>query len=114
MTEGLDLVVLVDTAVDCGEAEMEGFSVGGKAFGDLCGEFSGGAEDEAARAFTGGAGGGGEAMENGGGEGGGFAGAGLGAAEDVFAGQDMGDGLGLDWGGGGVTLRSDCLEDRSG
>ncbi len=114
VTEGMDLVVLVDAAVDCGEAEMQGFSIGGKAFGDLGGELARGAEDKTARAFAGGAGGGAEAMENGRGEGGGFSGAGLGAAENVFAGEDVGDRLRLDRGGDGVILRSESLEDRSG
>ena len=53
-------------------------------------------------------------MENRGGEGGGFAGAGLGAAENVLTGQHMGNGLGLDGRGGGVTLGANSLENRSG
>ena len=112
--QGLDLVVLVDAAKDCGQAKMQGFSVGGKAFGDLGGKFARGAEDEAARALAGGAGGGCQAMEYRRGEGGGFAGAGLGAAENVLTGQHMGNGLGLDGRGGGVTLGANSLENRSG
>jgi len=112
--KGLDLVVLVDAAEDCGNAKMQRFSVGGKALGDLYGQLARGAEHEAARAFVGGAGRGGEAMENGGGEGGGFAGAGLGTAENVAAGQDMRNRLDLNGRGDGVTLRADSLEDRSG
>jgi len=41
---------------------------------------------------------------------GGLAGAGLGGAEQVFAGENDGDGLRLDGGGRGVALVRDCAE----
>jgi hypothetical protein len=43
-------------------------------------------------------------------ESGSLAGAGLGGAQQVFAGEDYGDGLRLDGGGGGVALLGDSAE----
>jgi len=49
-------------------------------------------------------------MKDGQGKAGGLAGAGLGGAQEVFAGENDGDGLRLDGGGGGVALIRDSAE----
>jgi hypothetical protein len=51
-----------------------------------------------------------EDLKKGKGEPGGLAGARLGGAEQIFAGENDGDGLGLDGGGGGVTLLCDSAQ----
>jgi hypothetical protein len=52
----------------------------------------------------------GELVQYGKDEAGGLAGAGLGRAQQVFAGEDDGDGLRLDGGGNGVALLGDSAE----
>ncbi len=72
---------------------------------DLGGQLAGRLKDERARH----AGAGAAFLQHGQhrqGEGGGLAGAGLGDAENVAAGQDMGNGLGLDGGRFGIAGRS--------
>lgn len=61
-------------------------------FGDLDSEFARGAEDDGLDGAEVGI----DFFDGGDGEGGGFAGAGLGLADDVAAGEEHGDGFGLD------------------
>jgi hypothetical protein len=99
------LVAEGDAADEQGDAQLVVDAVLDEVLLDLGGELAGRLEDEGARH----AGAGAALFQHGDhrqGEGGGLAGAGLGDAEDVAAGQDVGDGLGLDGGRFGVAGRS--------
>lgn len=81
-------------ANDEGAADAERGSEGPELLDDLDGELPGGGDDEGEDAegvLR-------EAVEDGEGEGGGLSAAGLGEAEDVVAGEDAGDAVGLDGG----------------
>lgn len=101
---GVDLWALADAAPDRGEAEADFFSIGGKAFCDLAGEFAGGGEDEDTALFRADrAGIVVEGIEDGQCERCGFTGSGLSATEEVATFQEQRDRLGLDGGRGGVV-----------
>ena len=109
--EGIHLRILADAAEDGGVAEFQIPAVRAKAFGDLDGQFAGRAEHEAAgganpRALAQNAG---ESARRNAAR---LAGAGLSATKHVTAVEDGRDGLGLDRGGGVVTLSDEGFQDR--
>ena len=97
---------------------MQMLAVGVEFFADLDRQFPGRRQDQGPRTF------GGvlsarpvllrKLVENGQREGAGLAGAGLGNAQDVPAGEKLGDGAGLDRGRGGMVTRSQGTMDRIG
>jgi hypothetical protein len=101
---GGGLAAVDGDGADFGEAaEAEEF------VGDLAGEFAGGGDDENFDGVV--------VFEHGHGgqaEGGGLAGAGAGLGDEVFAGEDDGDGGGLDGGGGFVAGGDGAGEDLRG
>src|SRR4029079_10273849 len=108
VAQRLDLRLHRHPAVDDGRPERHGPSVGPDALVDLHRELAGGDEDEDTNRVTRRREGrvrvSPEAVEDRQGEGGGLAGYGLRGREDVTAGEDEGDGLGLDGGGLDVAL----------
>ena len=116
-----ELRLVADAAVDRDRADGPPGAVGPDALLHLERELAGGNEDEdagqAARRLTGtkrrcqACRDGVEPLEDGQDEGGRLAGARLGACEDVAAGEDERDGLGLDGGGLGVALVRDSAEE---
>ena len=90
-----DLAVVRRTAVDRGEPQLEGAGQRGERAAQLLGQLAGGDHHHRAR-VAGAAALAGEPGEHGDAEGEGLAGAGLGAAEDVVAGEAVGDDGGLD------------------
>ena len=105
--------MLADATVDHGGPGASVAAVGLEALEDLRGEFAGGGEHEHAAAARGRLAGVGEhPVDQRQGEGGRLAGASLCAAKEVAAGEDVGDGLGLDRRGRGVALVGERLEER--
>ena len=101
----VELALLIGEALAADEqrlVELVVLAIDLEGVGDLGGELARRLEDERARHARPRPAGG-EDVDHGKGEGGGLAGAGLGAAENVAPRQHVGDGLGLDGGGGGVT-----------
>ena len=106
--QGLDLGELADATENNGMTETHMAAVGRGAFGDLCRQFPGRCQDQDARpAALGLPLMQGQILQNGQDESRGFPRAGLGAADQVAAGKQMGDGLGLDGGRRGVSLLGD-------
>jgi len=111
----LGLRAVAHAAEDHGDAQVEMAAVGAEALADLAGEFARGTQHQDATAAADGAlrriG---EAVEDGKGESRRLARARLGNAEQVAAGNDVGNGLGLDRSRSLVALALQRLEQRLG
>ncbi len=107
----LHLRAVLHAAKDHSDGEAEVLAVGAEALGDLAGQFAGGRQHQHPAAALGrGLTGGVQTMQDRQGEGGGLAGAGLGDAQQVAAGHDDGDSLGLNRGRGLVAFGGKRLE----
>ena len=107
---------LADAAEDDGVAKAQMMAIGASAFADLRGEFAGRRQHEGTRccAVRRRRGLPASCCRIGSSEGRGLAGAGLGNAQDILAGQQDGNRLGLNWGGREVAFSVQGTEQRLG
>ena len=111
----VDLRTDRNAAEDGGDGKAAVLAIDPKTLSDLAGEFARRRENQGPAGVALGTDPvGRKAMENRKGEGGGLAGAGLGYAEQILAGENMGNRLGLDWRRRDVVFALQRLKNRRG